>query len=127
MAQNASFTINDGTTDHVFAPSGIEGSKASYQNKAEDYIPGRETAVLSHRTGKTVREVTMTIRIPKVVTETLNGVDVAKVASFGSMSIKALVPLDWTPTETGVLLSIAAGVPSVAAYTAAATEDEWVW
>lgn len=127
MASNASFTINDGTDDHVFSPAGIDGNTATYQNKAESFIPGRETAVLKRRSGNAVREVTQTIRVPKVVTETINGVDMPKVASFGTVQYKVLVPKDWTPTEIALLNAIGQGSVSTAAFVAAAEEDEWVW
>lgn len=127
MAQNASFTINDGTNDHVFAASGLDGNVATYQNKAEDYIPGRETAKLVRRHGKTVREVSVNVRMPKVVTETLNGVDVKTVQSFGQGTLKMIVPPDWTPAETAVLRTVIGGAHTVAAFQAAVDEDEWLW
>lgn len=129
MAANAAFTINDGTDDHVYSPSGIVDNTASFQDKSVAYIPGRETAVLKRREPEKgpVREVTMSVRIPKVVTETINGVDVPRVASFGTGIAKMLVPKDWTPTEIGVLRAVLAGLPSAAPFVAAADENEWVW
>jgi hypothetical protein len=127
MADNASFTINDGTLDHTFVPSGVDGSTVSHQNKARDYIPGRETSVMRSKQGKTLREVSMTIRIPKVITETINGLDVSRVHSFGSITVKVVVPVDWAPSETEVLLALGAGVPAVPAFAAMAAENEGTW
>jgi hypothetical protein len=129
MASNAAFTVNDGTNDHVFSPTGIkDGRIATYANQAESMISGRETAVLSQKAdSKTVREVVLTTRIPRVVEETINGVTRRKVDNFGSMSSKLLVPVDWTDEEVEVLRKTHAGSLAVTPYTKAADEAEFVW
>lgn len=128
MAQNASFTVSDGTNNHVFSPTGIkDGRIATYANMAEVLISGRETMVLSQKDGKTVREIVLTTRVPTVVEETVNGVTRRKVDSFGSMSSRALVPVDWSSDQVEVLRKIHAAALASAPYVDAAEDAVFVW
>jgi hypothetical protein len=130
MSNNAPFVLNDGTSDHTFDPAGFEGtgnSRALFQNKAETYIPGRETAVLSRKQSAALREVSMTVRVPRVITETLNSVDVKKVRDFATLQLRVLVPKDWESSDITELLTMGADVPAVAQVVAAAADNEWPW
>lgn len=111
MAQNAPFTVVDGnTTDHVYSPVGIDGGVASYQNLVESMASGRETVRFSSKDGKTVGEVTIGLRIPKVVETTIDGVTRRVVEDFGTVNMKFLVPPSWTSEERETIRTVAAGL-----------------
>lgn len=128
MASNAAFTVVDSATDnHVFSPSGIDGTVASYQNLAEVMHSGRETVRVSYKDGKTVREILVSSRMPHVVETTVNGVTRRTVEDFGTGTTKFLVPPSWTPTMIAKLRSTHAALLAAAVVQALADNGEFVW
>lgn len=128
MASNAPFTVVDGNTvDHVFSPSGINDNRASYQNLAEVMLSGRETVQIAHKDGKTVRENTLAIRMPKVVETTIEGVTRRAVENFGSSSVKLLVPPEWTSEECETLRTTTAAAVLAAPFEKMVDFGEFVW
>lgn len=128
MAQNAPITVSDGTVNHVFSPTGIkEGRIATYANMVESMIAGRETLVISHKDGSTIREVVLTTRVPKVVTETVDGVARKKVENFGSVSTKYLIPPTWEPEDIAKLRVIHAATQGATTVVDLTEDNAFVW
>lgn len=128
MASNAQFTVVDGnTTDHIFSPTGIDGGVASYQNLAEVMASGRETVRFSKKDGKTVEEHMITLRMPKVVETTIEGVTRRAVEDFGTVSVKLLIPPSWTSEERETLRTVGAGLMAVTAIQKMVDLGEFVW
>lgn len=128
MASNAPFTVTDSNTiAHVYSPSGINDNRASYQNLAESMLSGRETVQIAHKDGKTVRENTLMVRMPKVVETTIDGVTRRTVENFGSGSVKLLVPPEWTSEECETLRSVVAAAVLSAPFVAMNDLGEFVW
>lgn len=129
MADNAPIVLSDGTNDHTMSPAGIsgEGNRALYQNLAEDSVEARETLQFARKSGKVVREVSVTLRDPFAVVETVNGVDRTVVENFGSGSCRLLIPVSWTPAQTLVLRKLLAAALLSAPVAKCADDDEFVW
>jgi hypothetical protein len=128
MAANAPFTVADGVPeDHVFSPVGLDGGVASYQNLDEDMPSGRETVRFSKKDGKTVEEHVITLRMPKVVETTVDGVTRKVVENFGAGSAKLLIPPSWTPTERAALRTVLSGLTLAAPVQKLVDLGEGVW
>lgn len=127
MADNAVIVLNDGTNNHTMSPNGIDGPLARYQNLAETMLAGRETLVMGFKYGKAVRETSATLRLPCVVSTTVDGVVRKQVENFGQGQVKLLIPPTWTAAQTAVLRVLTAQAALSAAYAALADQDEFVW
>jgi hypothetical protein len=88
---------------------------------------GRETVRFSKKDGKTVEEHMVTLRRPKVVSTTVDGVTRSVVEDFGTVSIKLLVPPSWTPGERASLRLTAGGLLSVSPIEKLVDLGEGVW
>ena len=103
MASMAPIILTDGETtpvDHTFTPISKVGNLVQYQNLAESYAAGRESLVTRFDPQvRGLRKVVLTLKAPRVLDETINGVTVSRVADFCQIKVEALVPLTWTEQE----------------------------
>lgn len=131
MAANAPIVINDGTSPtpvaHTFSGTGIDGSTATYSNRAESFVLGRETLTLRKKVTPKVRTCTLHIMVPRVISEVLNGVTVKRVADFLQMEAKFIVPASWESTLIAPKLALLANAIENSVFTALVTDDEFVW
>jgi hypothetical protein len=128
MAANAPFTVvDDNAANHVFSPMGIDGGVASYQNLAEVITNGRETVRLAKKDGKSVREITIGLRMPNVVETTIDGVTRRVVEDFATGTTRFTVPPSWTSEQCETLRSAMAGTLAAAPVKACVDTDEFVW
>lgn len=131
MAANAPIVINDGVTPtavaHTFSGTGIDGTTATYTNRAEPFVSGRESLTLRKKATPRVRTCTVNITVPRVISEVLNGVTVKRVADFLQMEAKFIVPVSWESTQISPNLALLANAINGAVFTALVTDDEFVW
>lgn len=131
MANNATITVNDGASTpvaHAFDPVRVEGTKALYQNKSASAIIGRESLALDlKRDGKVVRTVGIDLKLPKLVSTTVNGVTSYAVDSFAQAKGTFLVPKSWTPAEAKNLRVLFMNICATSALTLMVEEEEGVW
>lgn len=99
MADLATITINDGEDTpvaHVFEPMSCSNGNAGYNNLADQtWSAGQERIDLSSNPRRKIRPVKTVMRIPKVVTEVVNSVNVNKVLNFGTVTTTYNIPDDW--------------------------------
>jgi hypothetical protein len=110
MAAAAAITLPDsqGTpVDHVFTPTSIKGDKAEYKNFAEENSIGREVLSMQLTENGRLRKVVSIIKVPRLITEVINGVNVPSVPDFGMVKIEHIVPLTWALEDVEDLVEIA--------------------
>lgn len=81
MAQAASITVNDRESTpvaHIFAPRAIVPGAATFVESGTVPI-GEKTLIVRHRKSGTRFHTRITLAVPTLVTETINGVSVPKV------------------------------------------------
>lgn len=131
MASNTTISINDGAASplaHVFSPQLIKnGDLALYQNLAESMVGGRETVTVGYSHADKVRRVTTQLRLPRVQTETVNGLSVRSVADFGMYNGVFLIPNGWLAAEAKNLRVLASNLMLNAIVTSLIESDEFVW
>lgn len=130
MASNAPIALLDGLAapvTHTYAPAGVTGEVARYQNAAELLLQGREILTLSRSVGKKTRDPSMGLYIPYVVDETMNAVTNRKITSFASIKVAAHIPFDWTPAMSKNLRVLTSNAMLCAAFVALFEQDEFVW
>lgn len=132
MADNAAITVQDGQTtpvNHVFSPIRIDAKtgEAMYDNRAQTYAVGRETMGLRMSTSSRVRTTHVTLKIPKVVVETINGVAVPKVSAYGLVKAEILIPLDFSEAEAKDVRTLAKNALAHATVAAMSDTGEFVW
>lgn len=130
MADNAIITVNDGASTpvaHAFEPSGIFGEVAKYQNKAATSVAARETVQLKLKGSAKVRTLRVDLRIPRAVTETINGVSQTRVVDYASGIAEVIIPLEWTPAAAKNCRVMLANSLLHAAVGLMADEGEFVW
>lgn len=130
MADNAIITVNDGASTpvaHAFEPAGIFGEVTKYQNKSAASIAARETVQLKLKQSARVRTLRVDLRVPKAITETINGVAQTSVVDYLSGNAEVIAPLGWTPAEVrnGRVMLANLLLTQVAALMA--DEGEFVW
>lgn len=103
MADNATISINDGQTvpvAHAFDPILIkDGAVATYQNRTALIVSGREQFRVGLKVGTSVRTVDLNLKVPRIISEVLNGVTVSRVADFATCKATIIVPTDWTVAD----------------------------
>lgn len=128
MPANAAITINDGKTtpeSHTFDPSDLNGTLASYTNFALSFPPGRETLRISRasKSSGKVREITMTIVIPKVVTT--DGID--SVQDYRTYIVRCLMPASTPEADIDSDLGLVRNALSNANVDKVVSRGEWLW
>jgi len=131
MPANAAIVLADSQptpVNHTYTPSKIKGDVAEYINYTGDYPLGRETLTLScAESGQKLRKVVLTLKVPRVVVESINGVNVSSVPDYGMMKIEAYVPLTWTQAQAEDLLEIGANGAKHATVVGMGARGEFVW
>jgi len=132
MANNAAIAVPDGESTpvtHTFSPIRInpKTGKAEYDNRAQTYANGREALSIGMVSGSKVRTIDVVVKIPKVVTETINGVAVPKVVSYATHKITSIVPLDWSDQERKNARVVGNGIGNHATVAAMIEAGEFVW
>lgn len=131
MAANAPIVINDSTTPtpvaHTFTGTSVDGDTATYTNRAETFVGGRETLTLRRKVSPSVRTVSVSIKLPRVISEVLNGVTVKRVADFAQLKTEFLIPISWESTLTGAQMGLIGNAVSHAVVQALVKDDEFVW
>jgi hypothetical protein len=130
MADNATIAVSDGESTpvvHSFNPQKIDGKKAFYQNKEADIASGRESLTVSLSSSPKVRTVAIDLRVPKVVMETINGVNVYKIDSYATCKAQILVPIDWTAQECKNARTLLSNLLKASAIGLMSDENEFVW
>lgn len=131
MASNAPIVVNDGVTPtpvaHSFSGDGIYGDQAKYSNRAEAFVGGRETLNLRMKANANVRTTVVTLKCPRVIEETINGVAVKRVVDFMTMKADIMVPIAWTKLQASERRPLLANLVSHAVVAAMADDGEFVW
>lgn len=131
MAANAPVVINDTTTPapvaHTFTGTSVDGDTATYTNRAETFVGGRETLVLRRKSSPSVRTVSITLKVPRIISEVLNGVTVKRVADYAQLKAEFLIPIQWESTLTGAQMGLLASACNHAVVQAMVKDDEFVW
>jgi hypothetical protein len=132
VADNVPFVVNDGESTpvaHTFSPLGVDrrNGRNLYANFDQTYAIGRETVEFGLTTSQKVRTVPVTMKVPRVVVETINGVAVPKVADYGLFKGECIVPLTWTDQEAKNLHVLASGVLNSTPVAAAIESGENPW
>lgn len=130
MPANGTITVEDGEStpvDHVFSPMSVRGSEASYANFATAFVDGRETVRLNQSMKTKIREVTTALVVPRVLSESINGVTVDRVADYMTVKVSYLVPKTWDEQdiENGRVMASNLGINAIVA--AAVDRGEGVW
>lgn len=131
MAANAPIVLLDGTTptavSHTFTGNSVDGNIATYTNRAENFVKGRETLSLRRKVTPNVRTCSANIMIPRIITEVLNGVSVKRVADYLQGEIKFIVPNTWETTMIAPCLNLYSNLIANAVFQALIKDDEFVW
>jgi hypothetical protein len=131
MSANAPIVINDGTSPtpvaHTFTGTGISGDTATYTNRDETFVGGRETLTLRRKASNLVRTTDVSLKIPRVISEVLNGVTVKRVADYAQFKATLIVPVSWESPATGVAMALLPNACLSSVVTALVKDDEFVW
>lgn len=130
MAANAPIVINDGQSTpvaHTFSGIKIDGNVALYDNRAEVFSAGRETLALRMKSNDRIRTTTATLKVPRVVEETINGVTVKKVADYMTIKVELLTPTTWASDDVQDGRVMTSNLLIHAVPAAMADDGEFVW
>lgn len=131
MAANAPIVLLDGTlptaVSHTFTGVSVDGNIATYTNRAENFVKGRETLTLRRKVTPNIRTCSANIMIPRIITEVLNGVNVKRVADYLQGEIKFIVPATWETTDIAPRLNLYSNLIANAVFQALVKDDEFVW
>jgi hypothetical protein len=130
MPANGTIVLADGEStpvDHTFSPMRVRGDEASYANLSTTFVDGRETLRLNSVVKPKLREVTTTLIVPRVLSESINGVTVDRVADFMTVKCVALVPKTWDEADITNGRVLAANALQNAIVVAAVDRGEGVW
>lgn len=128
MAQATAFSVNDGNSvAHTFTPVSITSGKAEYRNFGATYHIGQEVVNLSHNHTGAVRRVTLTLQVPRLVVETVNGLDVPSVPDYVTVKLEAFVPKTWGSLKVQELRTLFANIMHNDAFNNAFKQGEFVY
>lgn len=129
MASNAAIAVNDGVpASHSFSPISIkDGSLAVYHNKVATIVSGRESLSLGLKSNAKMRTVDVNLKVPRIISEVLNGVTVSRVADYATAKATVLVPVDWTVVDCKNARVLLANVLLHATTALVVDEAEFVW
>ncbi len=103
MPSNTSIAILDGKASpltHTFTPTRLDAvSGASYRDMSMSPMGVADTINYRMNDRPKVRQVSLSLRRPRAVTETVNGVTNTKMADFGSVGITVNVPVTWAEAD----------------------------
>jgi hypothetical protein len=81
--------------DHVFTAVNVTPKKVDYVNFDVDNAIGRESLSIGMDQTSKVRRVSLNLKDPRLITETINGVDVPSVPDYGLVQVTINVPNTW--------------------------------
>jgi hypothetical protein len=101
VPENAPIAIYDGEdtpVERTYTPKGIsrEGVATYRDDVTEDFPPGRGTISISLKENERVRRIPLNLRLSRVVTKTVDGVDFDAVADYGLSKVEFVVPVTWS-------------------------------
>jgi hypothetical protein len=112
MPSNAPIAIYDGEStpvERTYEPKGIKDGVALYRDDTtETFPPGRGTLSISMKENDRVRRVPINLRLNRVVTKSIEGVDVDAVADYGLARVEFLVPVAWDSQAVDNLVTLTA-------------------
>lgn len=130
MADNAPIVVNDGETPvvaHSFDPAGIYGEIAKYQNKVAASFDGRETVQRKMKQSPKVRTTQQDLRIPRTVTEVVNGVSMSRVVDFATVRTEVLIPVTWDAASAKNARVLGMNLMNDPAFALMVEQGEFVW
>lgn len=128
MASNSPIVVkNLANADVTFTGLTVQGLTASYSDRSVEPVSARPSMVLKMKTTPAVRTTTVSLRIPRMKTETINGLAVTTVADFALARVEILVPPSWTAAQAANLRVTTANLVQHATISAAADDGEFVW
>jgi hypothetical protein len=130
MPENGTIVVEDGKStpeDHTFSPVSVKGDIASYANFDESFVDGRETLRLAQAMKARLREVILTTIVPRVLSESINGVTVDRVADFATFKTTCLLPKTWDEADIKDVRVMHANALNDAIVLAAVDRGEGVW
>lgn len=89
MGQLVNVTLNDGTSDLVFKPAGVDSQQVGRLVNSNGVIVGDKTLTISGRTSNSRRKATLKLELPTVVTETVNGIQNPKATRVAYVRLDA--------------------------------------
>lgn len=111
MPSNSAIVLADSQAtpvNHTFTPVKIKGDLASYCNYAGTYPIGRETLSVSMAENAKVRKVVITMKVPRVVVETINGVAQPSVPDYGMIKQEVFIPVTWNQAQAEDIIEMSA-------------------
>lgn len=131
MPSNATISIYDGEATPVerdYDPIGIDSGVAKYRDKGtETFPPGQGTATISMTENNTVRRVREQLRLNRVVTKTVEGVDFDAVADYGLAKVEFIVPVAWEQQAVDNLVTLTSNFIVASIPRGYVEEGERVW
>lgn len=131
MAANAPIVINDGTLPtavaHTFSGTQVLPNEATYANRAQPFLAGRELLTIRRKSLPKLRICTVLLVVPRVITEDKNGVAVKQVADFMQMEVRFNVPVTWEKPAIDICMPLIANAINHATVKALVGDDEFVW
>jgi electron transfer flavoprotein alpha/beta subunit len=100
---------------------------ANYQNKVATIVSGRESLAAKMKSSAIVRTVNLDLKVPYIVTEVLNGINVPRVYNFGQIKATVIVPVDWSAAQCKNLRVLGSNALVNAAIGLMIDEAEFVW
>jgi hypothetical protein len=82
---------------------------------------------MSMKQNARIRTVDLNLKVPRIISEVLNGVTVSKVADFATCKATVLVPVDWATAEAMNARALLANILLHATVALATDEAEFVW
>lgn len=81
--------------NHTFTPTNVTPKRVEYSNFAVAHGIGRETLSITLDDSGKIRRGVMLLKDPRLITESINGVDVPSAPDYGWVKIEAAVPQTW--------------------------------
>jgi len=111
MSQKADLVLNDGTLDRTYKPSSTTGNTTTWIDRTTYSIAGGQSVVTLKtdqlNAKRNTDKVSLTVALPKVVNQTVNGVARDAVVSVGRyVGGNFIFPGDWNADDRNILLNI---------------------
>ncbi len=130
MAANTTIIVADSQptpVNHTFTPIKIDGEIAYWTNFAQSSAIGREQLSLKLTNTGAVRKVVVNLKMPRLITETINGVSVPSVPDFGMVKAELFVPETWTPEAAEDIIEMFANLFKNSTLIAMGNRGEFVY
>lgn len=130
MPANAVITLPDSQAtpvDHDFSPVRISNGIASYMNYAETNEIGRETLELSISNTQNLRKVVAKLRVPRLITEVINSVNVPSVPDYALVKCEFFVPKTWDEADIEDVVELFSQLWQQSVAVGMVDKGEFVW